>query len=165
MKTTTLNIKREEKNFLWGKFLSILGECPISPYHFPTTGAGVSRIDICLCSDYSGAKYRRVEVRNVILVGFLSDHRTGCSTPRFFNHCRCSRWDSETPVRGIPGLVPCFPGCRSTGFLRPVNVRVAPVLTRSVLNPSATRITLMSNYSVMQPFTQTKIPIWKGNTS
>lgn len=37
-----LNIKGEEENLLWGKFLRILGECPIKETHIPTLRAGKS---------------------------------------------------------------------------------------------------------------------------
>jgi hypothetical protein len=41
-KTFILNSKREETNLLWGKFLSLLGECPITEHYIPTLYAGIS---------------------------------------------------------------------------------------------------------------------------
>ena len=66
---------------------------------------------------------------HVILVSFLSDHRAGRRSAGFFKHRGRSRWYRKDPARGIPGLIPRFALFRKTSSLRPVNVRVAPVLT------------------------------------
>jgi len=73
----------------------------------------------------------------VILVSFFPDHRIGRSSPGIFKHCRGSRRDRETSVRGIPGLVSRLPRNWTTSHVGPVNVRVAPVLTVRVWNQKA----------------------------
>ena len=73
----------------------------------------------------------------VILVSFFPDHRLGCRSPGIFEHRGGSSRDRKNAVRGIPGLIPRFSSLWTTSNLGPVNVRVAPVLTYSVLNHEA----------------------------